>query len=150
MAGSALVSSDYDGSNPWNKDLAYVQNFIHTEKNIISTGFVPTEELVELYNIATMVVMPSLYEGFGLPILEAMSCGCPVVTSKNGAIPEVAGEAAYYVKAEDENSIESGIIDLFKDQNLRKELSEKGLRQAREFSWEKTARETVEVYEKFN
>ena len=90
--------------------------------------------------------MPSLYEGFGLPILEAMACGCPVVTSKEGSLPEVAGDAAFYVDAYDMNNIAEGIEKVFKDEKLRKELSEKGLENVKRFSWKKTAEETIEAY----
>lgn len=146
MVGSALVKEDVDLSNPWNKDFAKVLELIDQNKNIIRLGFVSSEELVLLYNIATVFVMPSLYEGFGLPILEAMSCGCPVVTSKNGSIPEIAGQACRFVDAYNVDSIAEGIKDVFNNQNLQKQLSEKGIRQSKKFSWHKTAEETIRAY----
>jgi len=148
MVGSALVQNDFDRSNPWNQDLLKVQKMVENDKRIIRLGFVPTEDLVSIYNLATVFAMPSFYEGFGLPILEAMSCGCPVVTTKEGSIPEVAGDAAYYVNAYDVNSIASGINKVFSDQKLQEELFLKGLKQAEKFSWKKTAEDTVRMYER--
>lgn len=146
MVGKALISKDYDQKNPWNQDLEKVQALAQGDKRIIRLGFVEKEDLVSLYNLATVFAMPSLYEGFGLPILEAMACGCPVVTSKEGSIPEVAGNSAYYVNAYDENSIANGIGEVYFNTDLAKEFSEKGLLQAKKFSWEKVARETVKIY----
>lgn len=146
MTGNALVSSSFDKKNPWNSDLLKVQDMASKDKNIILPGFVSEEDLVSLYNLATVFVMPSLYEGFGLPILEAMSCGCPVVTSMEGSIPEIAEEAAIYVDAYTTSSIAKGIIKVFNDTSLQKELSEKGIAQAKKFSWKKTAEETAAVY----
>ncbi len=146
MVGKALVSEDFDKNNPWNEDLVKVQSMINNQ--IIRLGFVPTEDLVAIYNLATVFVMPSLYEGFGLPILEAMSCGCPVVTTKQGSLEEVAGDAALYVDAYSKENMAEGIKKVFKDEDLQKELSKKGLKRAEEFSWKKTAEETLEVYRK--
>lgn len=153
MVGKALVSEDFDRTNPWNKDLVKVLDIIQDQKTknkeqIIRLGFVPTEDLVGIYNLATVFVMPSLYEGFGLPVLEAMSCGCPVITTKEGSLGEVAGDAAYFVDAKSTESIAEGIRKVFNDGKLQKELSEKGLKRANEFSWKHTAEETLEVYRK--
>lgn len=146
MVGKALVSEDFDKNNPWNRDLVKVQDLVKDDKNIVRLGFIPTEDLVAIYNLASVFVMPSLYEGFGLPILEAMSCGCPVVTTKEGSIPEVSGDSAFYVDGYDLESIASGIKKVFNDKSLQKEFSEKGLENAKKFSWEKTAGQTLRVY----
>ena len=148
MVGKALVSKDFDKKNPWNQDLVTVHNNVKEDKNIILPGFVETADLVQIYNLATFFIMPSLYEGFGLPILEAMACGCPVITTKEGSIPEVAGDAAFYTDAYDSEKIAKDMREVFKNEKLRKELSIKGLRQSSNFSWKKTARVTVRVYEK--
>ena len=148
MVGKALTDKTVDLNNPWNKNLGIVRNKIKANKKITSLGFVSDEELVLLYNAATLFVMPSLYEGFGLPILEAMSCGCPVVTSKEGSIPEIAGEAAMNVNAYGVESIAKGIREVFNDKNLQIVLSEKGVQQSKKFSWKKTAEETMSVYKK--
>lgn len=146
MVGKALVEKEYDFSNPWNQDLLIVQKMIAESKSIIRLGFVATEDLVGIYNLASMFVMPSLYEGFGLPILEAMSCGCPVVTTKEGSLKEVAGEAAYFVNAYDTEDIAEGVKKVFLSQDLQAELSKKGLQQAKKFTWKNTVRRTVDVY----
>lgn len=148
LVGKALVADKFDKNNPWNQDLLKVQNLTENNINIFRLGFVENEDLVDLYNAATVFAMPSLYEGFGLPILEAMSCGCPVVTTKQGSIPEIAGNAAFYIDSYDVNSIAKGINEVFSRENLQKELSKKGLDQAKKFSWEKTAEETIAVYKK--
>jgi glycosyltransferase involved in cell wall biosynthesis len=146
MVGKSLVSEDYDKTNPWNADLNRVNELTKDDPNILKLGFVSDEELVQLYNLATVFVMPSLYEGFGLPILEAMACGCPVITSKESSLPEVADEAAFYVDAYDVQSIASGIKKVFDDKELREELKEKGLKNIQRFSWKDTASKTLAVY----
>lgn len=148
MIGKALTEKNFDKSNPWNQDMVKVQRMIKEDKNIICPGFVPTEDLVMFYNKATVFVMPSLYEGFGLPVLEAMSCGCPVIISQEGSLPEIAGSAAFYVDAYDEKNISKGIKEVFYNKELQKDLSEKGLSRVKSFSWKKTAKETMNVYEK--
>lgn len=148
MVGKALKQEVIDKDNPWNKDLIKVLDEIKESKNIVRLGFIPSEDLVAIYSLATVFVMPSLYEGFGLPILEAMKCGCPVVTSKNGSLPEVAGEAAYYIDAENINSIADSLQRLFTDRSLQEKLARKGLEQAEKYSWSKTAQQTVEIYKR--
>ena len=93
-----------------------------------------------------MFLLLSQYEGFGLPILEAMSCGCPVIISREGSLAEIAGNACYYIDPYDIDSIAGGINEVFKSKNLQQELSEKGLIQSRKFTWNKTAKETISVY----
>ncbi len=134
--------------HPWNKDIIFVQEEAKKNNKLHLLGFVPEEDLVKLYNMATVFAFPSLYEGFGLPVLEAMRCGCSVVTSKGGSIPEVAGEAAVYVDPLSTKSIAEGINKVFKNRDLQLSLSKKGLAQSKNFSWEKTSDLTTEVYEK--
>ncbi len=110
-------------------------------------GPVEEDDKPALYRGAVCFVYPSRFEGFGLPVLEAMACGTPVVTTAGGSLREVAGDAAYLVDADDARSIGAGIIATVVQENLADDLREKGLAQAKQFSWEKTARETVEVYE---
>ena len=105
-------------------------------------GFVPDEDLVGLYSGAKAFIYPSLYEGFGLPVLEALSCGCSVITSNCSSLPEVGGKAALYVDPENINSISQAMTAV-----LKLNLREKSLKQAKQFSWEKTARETLKVYQ---
>jgi glycosyltransferase involved in cell wall biosynthesis len=107
----------------------------------------PATDLVALYSLADLFAFPSLYEGFGLPVIEAMACGTPVVTSDRGSLAEVAGEAAQVVEATDVDSIAWGIKRVLDDREWWLELQARGLRQAARFSWSTTARQTRQVYE---
>ena len=109
-------------------------------------GYVSDDALVTFYHHADALVYPSLFEGFGLPPLEAMACGTPVVTSQGGAIPEVVGEAALTVPAGDDAALRGAIETILGDEKLRRSLVKKGKRHARRFAWEKTARTYLELY----
>ena len=117
-------------------------------EKVLRLGWVPKEDLPAIYNLAAVYCQPSFYEGFGLPVLEAMSCGCPVVAAKGGSLPEIAGEAAFYVDVDNTDNIAEGIQEVFSSEETQKKLSQKGLAQAKKFSWEKTAEETIGVYER--
>jgi glycosyltransferase involved in cell wall biosynthesis len=117
------------------------------EQCVRFTGYVPDEDLPALYNGADLFVFPSLYEGFGLPVLEAMACGTPVVTSNSSSLPEVAGDAALLVDPYDVEAIAAAMVRVLADPDLAEALRQKGLRRAGEFTWERTARETIAVYE---
>ena len=107
----------------------------------------PVDDLAAIYSGAYIYVQPSLYEGFGLPVLEAMACGVPVVSSNASSLPEVAGEAALMIKPT-EIDLTEGIKKLFSNETMRKKLTQKGLVRAKKFNWEKTASLTLKVYEK--
>ncbi len=109
-------------------------------------GYVVQEDLPLLYAGAFAFAYPSLYEGFGLPVLEAMACGVPVLTSDRSSLPEVAGDAALLVNPDDVDAITMGLEKLLTDTDWRSSAAEKGLRQARQFSWERCVEETVAVY----
>jgi len=111
------------------------------------TGFVEAEDVPGLMSLADMFVYPSLYEGFGLPILEAMACGTPVITSSVSSMPEVAGSAALLVNPLSVEEIGQALLRLAADVELRSELSSRGLEREAGFSWERAARETLAVYE---
>lgn len=147
MVGKALINTDFDRSHPWNKDLVSVKQMIQNSAQFILPGFVPTSDLVALYNMASVFIMPSLSEGFGLPVLEAMQCGCPVVTSDLGSLKEIVEDAGLLVDPLDTNDIALGIKQIWDDSDLQKKYSELGFRQAAKFSWQRTAEETVAVYE---
>jgi len=116
------------------------------EDKVTFTGYVPDEDLPALYSAATVFAFPSLYEGFGLPPLEAMACGTPVITSSASSLPEVVGEAGILVDPYDVGGLVRAMKRVLMDEGKRKEMRGKGLRQAARFSWEKTARETLKVY----
>ena len=115
------------------------------QKDIILTGYVAREELPMLYTMSEIFVYPSLYEGFGLPVLEAMSCGARVITSKVSSLPEVGGDAAMYFDPNSPEQLANLMLQLAFDTPLLKILSEKSLAQAQQFSWEKTAKKTLTV-----
>jgi glycosyltransferase involved in cell wall biosynthesis len=108
--------------------------------------YVETYKLAQIYNLASMFVYPSLYEGFGLPPLEAMACGCPVVTSRTASLPEVCSDAACYVDPKDIQSIAEGMYKVLTDNQLRHYLIEKGKERAKLFTWERTAKETLKIF----
>lgn len=117
------------------------------EKNVQFLDFVPDEDLAIFYQKALFFILPSLYEGFGLPVLEAMANGCPVITSNVSSLPEAGGDAALYVDPNNVDDIANKMKTLLEDEEVRNKLVEKGYQQAKKFSWEKTARETLAVLE---
>ncbi len=117
------------------------------QDQITRLGQVPAEDMPLLYELADLFVYPSLYEGFGLPVLEAMACGCPVVCSNLTALPEVAGDAALAVDPRDAAALQVAIYCALTDQATRLQLKQKGLERASRFTWESTARRTLEVFE---
>jgi glycosyltransferase involved in cell wall biosynthesis len=112
---------------------------------VIPTGFVEEEDLPVLYSMADAFVLPSLYEGFGIPLLEAMACGCPIVTSTQGSCPEVVDGAGVLVNPRDPADIAEGIYKVLADGELAAGLVRKGYQRVAQFSWEKCARETLDV-----
>lgn len=122
-------------------------NKLNLTKDIIFIDYIPEKDLTTLYNAANLFVYPSLYEGFGLPPLEAMACGTPVITSNTTSLPEVVGEAGIIVDPHNIKELRDAMYNVLKDPELGNELSKKGLKRAKMFSWERTAQETWKVYE---
>jgi glycosyltransferase involved in cell wall biosynthesis len=118
------------------------------ERTVLFAGHVPDDELAALYASCTVFCYPSLYEGFGLPVLEAMHAGAPTITSNVSSLPEVAGDAAVYVDPLDEDAIRDRLEQLLTSPTEREELSERGRRRARDFSWERTATGTLKELER--
>ncbi len=125
-------------------DIVQESNF---KKDVIFTDFVSEDDLVLLYNGATIFLYPSLYEGFGIPPLEAMACGVPVITSNTTSIPEIVGDAAYLMDPLNDKELKEALLRLLSDENLRNDLIEKGFKRVKEFSWQKMAKETLQIYE---
>ena len=115
---------------------------------VIFTDFVPEVDLPTYYSGAEAFVLPTLYEGFGFPVLEAMACACPIVTSNTSSLPEVVGGAGIMVDPQNINSLAEAMTKVLTDSKLRDNMIRKGLEQAKSFSWEKTAAQTLEVYHK--
>ena len=109
-------------------------------------GWIDEADKPALYSAATVFAFPSRYEGFGLPILEAMACGTPVVTSNTTSLPELAGAAAFQIDPDDSRQLSAALISLCVQEDLRREMRQKGLAQAARFTWEKTAQETLAAY----
>ncbi len=119
---------------------------LHLEKDVRFLGRVPLDDLILLYNAATIHVHPAFYEGFGLPPLEAMMCGTPTIVSDVSSLPEVVGDAGWRVPPEDAEGWAAAMGQLLSDPDLRKELRQRGFKQARRFSIERMAQETLDVY----
>jgi glycosyltransferase involved in cell wall biosynthesis len=115
--------------------------------DVVFAGFVTEDDLVALYNAAELLIYPSLYEGFGLPVLEAMICGTPVISSPCGSIPEIAGDAALMVDPNDADAIANAIKSVVTDKVLYDSLVEKGKLRAGLFSWQLAAEKTFAVYQ---
>ncbi len=134
------------GSKSW-KDSSVFQTMekLNLSDRVKLLGFVEHEDMPVLYNLAEVYVYPSLYEGFGLPVLEAMQCGCPVVASDATSIPEVAGDAAVLVNALDSKDLADAIYRVITDMELRKKLIDSGFEQVKKFSWDRCADTMLKV-----
>jgi len=136
------------GSGRFSEVESYLFNKLNIEGRVLQY-LINDDTLPYLYQKALAFVFPSLYEGFGIPVLEAFSCGCPVVLSNASSFPEVAGEAGIYFDPNDESSIREAVSKVvYGGEKVRKDLQFKGLEQLKKFSWEKTAKETIAVYKK--
>lgn len=124
----------------------FIKN-LGVDRHIVFTGFVESEALYSLYKNSHVFVFPSFYEGFGLPPVEAMASGIPVVASRSASIPEVCGDAAMYVDPNDPQDIAQGIIKVFRDDSLRNELIDKGYARAKCFPWQASAEKHVKLFE---
>ena len=113
---------------------------------VVLTGYVPDEDLSALYSGARAFVFPSLYEGFGLPALEAMQCGVPVIASRTSSLPEVVGDDALTVDPTDEDALAQAMLELLSDAERARELGRRGLERSKQFSWARTVEETVRAY----
>lgn len=127
----------------WKKELKK----LGIEKRVVLTNFVADDDLAAIYNGAEVLLFPSLYEGLGLPVLEALSCGIPVITSKVSSLPEVGGDAVMYVNPEDVQDITKSLVEVLANDNLRSHMIKKGFAQVKKFSWEAAAKQTLKIYE---
>ena len=138
-----VIAGAWDGRYPGARQRAAA---LSLERQVLWLGPVPEAGLPALYSGASLFVFPSLYEGFGLPVLEAMACGTPVVCSNNSSLPEVAGDAALLANPMDTQDLARAMRTALEDESLRQEMSEKGLKRAQGFSWLRTAQRTLETY----
>lgn len=147
-AGLKDVRLVLTGVKGWNygKIFDAMSSFGHPEDYIILTGYVADEDLAALYTGALAFVYLSLYEGFGLPPLEAMQCGTPVITSNRPSLPEVVGDAGMMLDPYDEDGICQAMFDLYNDAALREQMSRQSLERAQQFSWDRCVSETIAAY----
>lgn len=127
-------------------DIETLIDTLRVRDAVTFTGYVPFEDLPAIYNLAELFVFPSVYEGFGLPLVEAMACGTPVLTGRVAALSEVAGGAAEEVASLDVESLGDAIVALTRDRARREERARLGLQRAQTFSWSRAASETLNVY----
>lgn len=148
IAGKQAIIEDFDKQHPEMKMWTEFLSKYKSDPDIKRLGYVEDEELVGLYNCASVYCQPSLYEGFGLPVLEAMSCGCPVVCAKTPALEEIAGDAALFANPYSSRNIASKLANVLEESKIKNTLITKGYKNIQRFSWEKCARETLDVYKK--
>lgn len=134
-----------EGSGEYYEEVYREVRQMGLEKRVYFLDYVDRQKLVKLYNGAIALIFPSLYEGFGLPLLEAMACGCPVIASDRASIPEVCGDAAVYFDPEDVEDMATKISTVIRNESLRLSMSMKGLERARLFTWENTAKKTMDL-----
>ncbi len=135
----------FAGAKGWRVDELY--EIAKQEKDIIFTGFVPDEDLIPLVKGAYCFLFPSIYEGFGLPVLDAFNAGIPLITSNTSSIPEIAGDAAILVDPYSIEELHKAMLIMIEKQEKRNEFIEKGKKQAEKFSWDKTVDEIIRIYE---
>ncbi|MEN6520992.1 MAG: glycosyltransferase family 1 protein [Armatimonadota bacterium] len=155
VGAAGLVSSELDGigivlicASPAARDMAFDTACRHQSHlpRMVMLAPVSRQDLTAIYTLADVLVFPSFYEGFGLPVIEAMACGTPVVTSNISSMPEVAGDAAVLVDPNDPEAISRGLMEVLNDKKLREKMIRRGRERAAEFSWKRTAKETIAVY----
>ena len=135
------------GKKAWDyKRCCDIINRLKISEYVIFCDYVKEKDLPIFYNSAELFIYPSIYEGFGLPVLEAMACGAGVICSNTSSLPEVAGEAGYYINPNSADDIKQALLDVMKSKDLRGELRRKSVIQAAKFSWDNTARATLNVY----
>lgn len=135
------------GKKRWKyKEIFSSIDALHLQDDVIFTGYVPDEDLPGLYNAADLFVYPSLYEGFGLPLLEAMACGCPVIASNSSSLAEVVGDAGILFNPYEVDELTKSICTVLNDIESKYNFRNKSLERAKDFSWNKCAMETLNVY----
>jgi glycosyltransferase involved in cell wall biosynthesis len=127
-------------------DIYQLVSDLNIEKDVIFPGYFPEEDIQYLYRCAELLLFPSFYEGFGLPVLEAFASGIPVVTSTAGSLPEVGGDVALLADPDDPEEIAAGILALLSDHEFKERKRSEGLDWVKKFSWTKAAEETLKVF----
>lgn len=146
--GLVLVGKGFTTQVPEAKQIRELVHIRKLDKRVVMPGFVEDADLVKIHNLASLYCQPSLYEGFGFPVLEAMACGTPVIASKTQALVEIAEGAALFVDTKKPAALAQGFVDLLTKSKLKERLIAQGLERVKQFSWTKTADETVAIYQK--
>jgi len=138
-------AADFAGGKVYKK---IVSKADYCWNSIVFPGYVSDSDLNALYCSATALIFPSLYEGFGIPVVEAMMCGCPVITSSTSSLPEVGGDAALLINPQEDSELAEAILKVYLKPELRDQMRRRGFEQAKRFSWHQTAKITMDVYKK--
>lgn len=139
------------GKSGWlSKEYLQIAKDLNVQKDVIFAGYIIGDELLPLFKNAEFFILPSLYEGFGMTLLEAFATGTPAIASQVSSLAEIAGEAAYFINPMDVEGIAEAMTVFSQDENLREEFRKKGLERAKNFDWEKVARKTLNVYRELN
>jgi len=148
VIGKQAVNSEIDRKHPWNQELVSFQDIANKHNDLIFRyGYVDTKDLIHFYTNAACYIQPSIVEGFGLPVLEAMACGCLVLSSSGGSLPEIAGDAALYFNPLDENELKDKLLNIWQNSvNLKLQKQTSMKEQLEKFSWDKTASQTWAYY----
>jgi len=145
-----IAGEIWDHEDPLVTNVGKIVADLNLSEKVVILGKVKNEDRVSLYNGADLLVFPSFYEGFGMTVLEAMACGCPVLASNQTAIPEVGGEAVEYFNPNREDELVQHLNKLLADSTARSELARKGINRAREFNWQTTAEKTMTILTNLN
>lgn len=148
IVGKQAAGKDFDQTHSENQPLVQLIKQFGDDPRVLRLGFVSNQDLAAIYSLATVYCQPSFYEGFGLPVLEAMAFGTPVVAANVASLPEICGQAALMVDPYQPKKIALGINRILNEPKLCDRLKKDGLKQVKKFSWQKTAHETLEVYQK--
>lgn len=151
LVGEVFLKKVDTIDHPELESLKQVSNLIKQyklEDKIIKPGKIENEDLVAIFNLATLYIQPSIYEGFGLPILQSFACGLPVIAAKSGSLPEVGGNAAVYFDPYNLNQFKMIVLEVLQNKSLREKLQKSGFKQVEKFSWTRVRDETKQVYKK--
>jgi len=148
IVGKNAKLTDFDKNHIENQPLVKLLEKYQDDPSVLRLGFIENDELEAIYKLASVYCQPSFYEGFGLPILDAMLLGCPVVCSNSSSLPEIGQDAVKYFDPRDEREFKESLENVLSNSKKAKELIDKGFLQVKNFSWKKTAKETVSVYKK--
>ncbi len=148
IVGRVFTEKNIDYENRWNKPLKQILSSARQASNVRFLGYVSEDELVSLYNLATLYVQPSVYEGFGLPIVEAMKCGTPVLVANTPVFKEVAGDAAWYFTLEDSHDLDAKITSIMSKTKIRNEMTKRVIARARFFTHNQLLTSFRNIYKK--